>query len=56
MAALWDAIERLTATVEKDHAARLGRIEHDMKWVMRLVTAVLAALLGASAAGNFLGG
>ncbi len=55
LAALWDAVERLMAVVEKDHAARLERIERDLKWVMRLVTAVLAALLGASA-GNFLAG
>ena len=55
LAAVWDAVEKLTAVVEKDHAARLERIERDLKWVMRLVTAVLAALLGASAS-NFLAG
>jgi hypothetical protein len=51
MAAIWEAVQRLTDTVEKDHSERLGRIERDLKWVMRLVTAVLAAALGAAASG-----
>gem|GEM_PF-3479652 len=51
LAAIWEAVQRLTETVEKDHSERLGRIERDMKWVMRLVTAVLAAVLGAAASG-----
>ena len=52
-AAIWEAIQRLTKVVEDDHKLRLERIEGDLKWVMRLVTAVLAAVLGA-AAGGFL--
>ena len=53
LAAIWDAIQRLTDTVQQDHAERLSRIERDLKWVMRISTAMLAAVLGA-AAGNLL--
>ncbi len=53
LAAIWSAIDRLARVVENDHQHRLERIERDLKWVMRLVTAVLAAVLGA-AAGDFL--
>ncbi len=52
-AAIWESLQRLTRVVENDHQHRLGRIENDLKWVMRLATAVLAAVLGA-AAGDFL--
>ena len=52
-AAIWEALQRLTKVVENDHQHRLERIENDLKWVMRLATAVLAAVLGA-AAGDFL--
>lgn len=53
LAAIWSAIDRLAQVVENDHQHRLERIERDLRWVMRLVTAVLAAVLGA-AAGDFL--
>ena len=53
LAAIWSALDRLARVVENDHQHRLERIERDLKWVMRLATAVLAAVLGA-AAGDFL--
>jgi hypothetical protein len=53
LAAIWSAIDRLARLVENDHQHRLERIERDLKWVMRLATAVLAAVLGA-AAGDYL--
>lgn len=53
LAAIWSAIDRLARVVENDHQHRLERIERDLGWVMRLTTAVLAAVLGA-AAGDFL--
>lgn len=55
LALIWDAVSRLTETVQKDHAERLGRMERDLKWVMRITTALLAAVIGA-VAGNMLPG
>jgi hypothetical protein len=56
LAAIWEAVQRLADTVQKDHAERLGRIEGDLKWLMRLVTAMLAAVIGSAAASNLLPG
>ena len=46
--ALWEAIMALKRTVEEEHDHRLRRIETDLRWVMALLGAQFATIIGAA--------